>query len=224
MYILTDGKNYVMENPLKNGELMVSTSPVYAKNFTYKQAKSILQSPSKKYSWIKNGYYMVNGNTGEKSDTSVLYQKGNGGAYIGDNDIEFDEHILDLINQEVNSILSLAGWNITQIETYRNLLLSVLSKTDSEETDVLHALQEYEERNNGKKPPAHKITKIGYILEDIRIRRKNIKRCLRFINVMRDAINNQYTIEKTKYELSLADDVAYKARTEMYQKAIDILY
>ena len=44
MFILTDGKNYVMENEYKVGEYLPTTSPVFAKEFTFKQARSLLQN------------------------------------------------------------------------------------------------------------------------------------------------------------------------------------
>ena len=40
LFILTDGKNYVMENPMKSGEYMITTSSSMAKEFTYKQPSS----------------------------------------------------------------------------------------------------------------------------------------------------------------------------------------
>ena len=43
MFILTNGKNYVMENPMKIGEYLATTSPLKAKQFTYKQARSLVQ-------------------------------------------------------------------------------------------------------------------------------------------------------------------------------------
>ena len=33
LFILTDGKNYVMENPMKSGEYMITTSSSMAKEF-----------------------------------------------------------------------------------------------------------------------------------------------------------------------------------------------
>ena len=59
LYILTDGKNYVMENPLAHGNYIQTTYSVKAKEFTYKQAKSLLQTKKKLLSWIKN-FYLVN--------------------------------------------------------------------------------------------------------------------------------------------------------------------
>lgn len=35
-YILTDGKNYVIKNPLRPDKYMASSSPVDAVHFTYK--------------------------------------------------------------------------------------------------------------------------------------------------------------------------------------------
>lgn len=53
MYILSDGKNYVMENPMKIGEYLSTTSPVHAKEFSYKQARALIQSNRKKWAWMK---------------------------------------------------------------------------------------------------------------------------------------------------------------------------
>ena len=54
MFILTDGKNYIMENPVKRGAYIATKTEVMAKEFTYKQARTILNNKSKKMSWIKN--------------------------------------------------------------------------------------------------------------------------------------------------------------------------
>ena len=82
MFILTDGKNYVMENPMKLGEYMITTSSSMAKRFTYKQARSLVQNSRKKYSWIKK-YNLIDVDTGQKSDKSV-YNRGNVNVYTGD--------------------------------------------------------------------------------------------------------------------------------------------
>lgn len=44
MFILTDGKNYVMENPMRQGVYISTTSPIQAKEFTWRQARSLLQN------------------------------------------------------------------------------------------------------------------------------------------------------------------------------------
>ena len=82
LFILTDGKNYVMENPMKSGECIITTSSSMAKEFTYKQARSLVQNSRKKYSWIKK-YNLIDVDTGQKSDKS-LYYRGNANVYIGD--------------------------------------------------------------------------------------------------------------------------------------------
>ena len=223
MFWLNDGKNYVMENPLKKGEYISTTSPVQAKVLTYKQARNLLQARGKRLSWIKTqGYQMVDIDTGNITKQSVNY-KGNGGVYIGENDIDFDTEILDRIINESDGILGLAGWDQMQLETYKNQLVSALSKYDSAESDIEHALQKYKEDNNGKKPQAHKMAKIGYLLDEIRDKHKRIKQCLTYIAVMQDAITYKYTIEKIKLELSRAKYSEYKGRTEYFEMALNLL-
>lgn len=219
MYILTDGKNYVMENPMKIGEYLATTSSVQAKEFTYKQARSLVQRCGKKYSWLRN-YHLIDINTGSESDNS-LYYKGNSGVYMGDDN--FDDSLLDKICEESNSILGLAGWNKTQLITYKNLLNAELSKCDSAESDINHALEKYKRIHKGKKPQAHKVAKIGYLLDDIRDKHRKVKQCIRYVNVMSDAIDNAYTIEKMKLELSKVSDGEYKGRTQYWEIANEIL-
>ena len=36
MFILTDGKNYIMENPVRQGTYISTSSPVMAKEFSFK--------------------------------------------------------------------------------------------------------------------------------------------------------------------------------------------
>lgn len=221
MFILTDGKNYVMENPMVQGAYLSTTSPVQAKEFTWKQARSLLNNRSKKLSWIKS-YNMVNKETRE-IDKEAKYYKGNGGAYIGDNNINFDGSIISEIYSETKSVIGLAGWNMEQLKSYEEMLNIGLSKYDSAESDINHALQKYREDNDGRKAQAHKMAKIAYLLDDIRDKRKNIKQCLCYINIMKNAITYGYSIERLKADLQDAKHVEYKGRTEYYQKALDLL-
>ena len=221
MIILTDGKNYVMENPMKKGVYISTTSPIQAKEFTFKQAKAVLNNRSKRMAWIKC-YYMVDKEIDKKPKIS-LKQKGNGGVYIGTNDISFDEAIIEEIYQEIRSILGLAGWSKMQLQTYKEELTIGLSKYDSAESDIVHALQKYKEDNNGKKAQAHKMAKIAYLLDEIREKHKNIKQCLDYIEVFEDAITYKYTLEKLKLEIAKEKHVEYKGRTEYYQKALEML-
>lgn len=222
MFILTDGKNYVMENPMKIGEYISTTSPIQAKEFTYKHAKSLLQNKKKSLSWVKS-YYMVNQETGEKCVDNTRNYKGNGGVYVGENDVDFDDKIIDQIYGEANSLIGMAGWSLAQLNTYAEQLNTGLSKYDSAESDIKHALEKYKEKNQGKKPQAHKMSKLGYLLDEIRDKRKHIKQCMRYVDVMKDAIECKYTLEKIKLELSKVKCKDYQGRTEYYQKALDIL-
>lgn len=221
LFILTDGKNYVMENPFRQGDYLSTTSPVQAKEFPHKQqARALLQRKGNKYLWLK-GFQIVDIDTGKKLKQSNY--KGNGGVYIGKNDIDFDDSILKKIISESKSILGLAGWDNQQLETYKNTLQVAQSKFDSAESDILHTLQKYREDNNGKKPQAHKMAKIGYLLDDVRNKRKDVKQCLNYIKVMQDAIRYKYDIGKIKLELSKARYSEYKGRTKYYEMALDIL-
>lgn len=221
MFILTDGKNYIMENPVQQGVYISTSSPVMAKEFSFKQARTVLNNRSKKMKWI-GSYYMVDKETGQISENSSSY-KGNGGVYIGVNDIKFDDSIITRIYNETKSITGLAGWSMAQIKTYKEQLSIGLSKYDSAVSDIEHALQKYKEDNNGKNPQAHKAAKIGYLLGEIRDKHENIKQCIDYIQVFENAITYNYTIEKIKLELVKAKHTEYQGRTEYYQIALNIL-
>lgn len=221
MFILTDGKNYVMENPMKQGTYICTSSPVQAKEFTWKQARTLLQNKKKSMAWMRS-YNAVNQDTGTV-DKNLKYCKGSGGVYLGQNDIEFDESIIEKIYSETKSIIGLAGWSLTQLKTYEEELNNGLSKYDSAESDIVHALQKYKEDNEGKKAQAHKMAKVGYLLDEVRDKHKHIKQCLDYVKVMEEAITYSYTIEKIKLELTKAKHTEYKGRTEYYQKALDLL-
>ncbi len=59
-YIITNGKYWVIENPIRPGEYMESTKSSNAKQFTFKQAKNLLNARSKKTrldsEWIFHGW------------------------------------------------------------------------------------------------------------------------------------------------------------------------
>lgn len=174
MYILTDGKNYVIDDPIHPGRVMYSTSPVNAKKFTFKQARALLNNKSKKLSWIRS-FNMVDDSSGEEVQEQEVKSKSNKGVFVGKNDIDFDISILDQITREANSLLGIAGWSMNQLNTYQNLLAAGLSKYDSAISDIVHVLEEYNEKHDGKKPQAHKIAKLGYMLTDVRIIHSRIK-------------------------------------------------
>lgn len=221
IYILTDGINFVMENPLKSGEYISTTSSAMANEFTYKKAKSLLQNKKKSMSWIK-GYYMIDCNSNEKEDVNIQYQ-GKADVFVGKNDIIFNEEIIKDIKREVTAIINISAWDISQIKEYKDKLNNQLSKYDSANSDILHALLKYREDNDGKKPPAHKMAKIAYMVDDIYNKRKNIKECLRYVQIMEDAIHNKSTLNAMKKNFLTVRTAEYKGRTDYYKEALDVL-
>lgn len=166
---------------------------------------------------------MVDDSSGEEIAEQEIRSRSNKGVFVGKNDIDFDVSILDQIMQETNNLLGIAGWNMAQLTTYQNMLSMALSKYDSAEVDIEHALQTYKEESGGKKPQAHKMAKVGYLLDDVRDKHKRIKQCQCYIKVMQDAITYRYTLEKLKLELSKATYEKYQGRTEYYDLALDML-
>lgn len=111
MYIVTDGKNYVMKDPINAERWLVSTNINHAYVGSLKQAKRILRmkrfSPSK-------GFHMVDHDTGNTVPKEVENYRGSAGAFLGENEISLDGKILDEIFREARGILGLAGWDMTQ--------------------------------------------------------------------------------------------------------------
>lgn len=223
VYVLTNGKDYVYENEMKPGDFLTTTSSVKAKKFTYQGARAFKNRARKKYAWAKN-YYLADVESGEKASDrqQCLNYKGNANTYIGKNDIDFDDKILDQIYEEAHNIIGLAGWDVSQLNTYMNVLNAALSKYDCAQSDITHALQTYKEKH-GKKPQAHKMAKVGYLLEDVRDKHKRIKQSIRYVQVMQDALTKNYSVGKLKEELSKVTNVAYRGRTEYYDTVLNIL-
>lgn len=213
MFILTDGKNYVMENPMKVGEYISTTSPIQAKEFTYKQARSLLQNKKKALSWIKS-YCMVNQETGQVEKDIPRYS--NEGIFCGDKDFEFDESIIDTIKREVNSIIGLAAWDINQLNTYSAMLNQGVQFYDNAIQDIKHARLD-------KRPPAHIRTKIDGMMNELEEKRRDVKQTRKYIDILIDAIKEQWSIGKIKAELSKAKYVPYKGRTRYYEMVEELL-
>lgn len=213
MFILTDGKNYVMENPMKVGEYMSTTSPIQAKEFTYKQARSLLHNKKKSLSWIKS-YNMVNQKTGQVE--TDIHKFSNEGIFCGDKDFEFDESIVYTIKQEVNSIIGLAAWDINQLNTYLAMLNQGVQFYDSAIQDIKHARLD-------KRPPAHIRTKIDGIMNELEEKRRDAKQTRSYVDVLIKAIREQWSIGQIKAELSKAKYVPYKGRTKYYELVQNLL-
>lgn len=213
MYILTDGQNYVMENPMQVGQYMSTTYSIKAKEFTYKQARALLKNKKKAMSWIKS-FHMLNKETGQ-IETEVP-QYSNDGVFCGDKDFVFDESIVQTIKQEVVSIIGLAAWDINQLNTYASMLNQGVQFFDSAIQDIKHARLD-------KRPPAHIRTKIDGIANELEEKRRDVKQTRNYINVLIQATKEQWTIGKIKAELSKAKYVPYKGRTKYYQMVEDLL-
>lgn len=213
MFILTDGKNYVMENPMKHGNYISTTSPIQAKEFTWKQARTLLHNKKKSLSWVKS-FHMVNQETGQVKTDIPRYS--NGGIFCGDKYFEFDENIIDTIKQEVNSIIGLAAWDINQLNTYIAMLDQGVQFYDNAIQDIKHARLD-------KRPPAHIRTKIDGIMNELEEKRRDIKQTRNYIEILLQAIKEQWSIGKIKAELSKAKYVPYKGRTKYYEMVEELL-
>ena len=213
MFILTDGKNYVMENPMKQGVYLQTTSPIQAKEFTFKQARTLLNSKSKKMSWVKS-FCMVDKETGELETDIPKYS--NEGIFCGSKDFEFDESIVETIKHEVDSIIGLAAWDINQLNTYVAMLNQGVQFYDNAIQDIKHARLD-------KRPPAHIRTKIDGIMNDLEEKRRDVKQTRNYINILIKAIKEQWSIGKIKAELSKAKYVPYKGRTRYYEMVEELL-
>lgn len=221
-FILTDGKYYVMEDQFRPGRYLPTTAPHLAKQFTYKQTQQILQGKGKRYSQFRD-YQRVNVDTNEVTEDVSSNYVGNGGIYAGDKAIEINEEIVKTVCEEVEHITKLFGWDKVQLAKYKEELSSQLSFYDSEISDILHALEKYRKENDGKNPRAHKMAKIGYMLTEIRSKRRNVKQCVDYIKVMQEGITYKHNISRLKDDLLKAEHVDYKGRTDLYKTALDIL-
>lgn len=213
MFILSDGKSYVMENPMQVGQYISTTSPIQAKEFTYKQARSLLQNKKKSLSWIKS-YHMVNQESGQVETDIPRFS--NEGVFCGDKEFEFDESIIDTIKQEVNSIIGLAAWDINQLNTYIAILNQGVQFYDNAIQDIKHARLD-------KRPPAHIRTKIDGIINEMEEKRRDAKQTRNYVNILIKAIKEQWSIGKIKAELSKAKYVPYKGRTKYYEIVEELL-
>lgn len=216
LFILTDGKNYVMENPIQQGKYISSTSPCHAKEFTWKQAKNLLNTNRKSLSWIRNGYYVVNKETGIVEKANKVRYGSNEGAFTGSRSYDFDFNIVKNIDKEVDMILKLDTWDIEELNRAKSELQQGLQYYDSAISDVYHARLD-------KRPPAHIRTKIDGLLNDLEEKRRDIKQSINYINVLIESCINKWSISKIKSELKDAKYLPYKGRTKYYSQVMELL-
>lgn len=198
---------------MKQGVYLQTTSPIQAKEFTFKQARTLLNSKSKKMSWVKS-FCMVDKETGELETDIPKYS--NEGIFCGSKDFEFDESIVETIKHEVDSIIGLAAWDINQLNTYVAMLNQGVQFYDNAIQDIKHARLD-------KRPPAHIRTKIDGIMNDLEEKRRDVKQTRNYINILIKAIKEQWSIGKIKAELSKAKYVPYKGRTKYYEMVEKLL-
>ena len=213
MFILTDGKNYVMENPMKVGIYLSTTSPCHAKEFTYKQARNLLHNKKKSLSWIRE-YHMINMETG-KVETDVP-EYSNNEIICDDKEIVFDDSIIQEIQEEVNGVLKLKTMDTMQLNTYVAQLEQGLQFYDSAISDIYHARMD-------KRPPAHIRTKVDGILNELSEKRRDIKQTMNYLKVFSDSVKERWTLGKVKEELRKVKYVPYKGRTKYYEMVSDLL-
>ena len=134
---------------------------------------------------------------------------GNDYTQGSEEEFEFDESIVEKIKKEVNSIIGLAAWDINQLNTYIAMLNQGVQFYDNAIQDIKHARLD-------KRPPAHIRTKIDGIMNDLEEKRRDVKQTRNYVNVLVQAIKEQWSIGKIKAELSKSKYVPYKGRTKYY--------
>lgn len=212
MFILTDGKHYVMENPMKQGEYLSSTSPVHAKEFSFKQARRLQQNKKKSLAWVRS-YYMVNKESGETVENVPYYS--NAGVFCGDNEYEFDDNIIQKVKEEIDSILDLQAWDVTQLNACLSELKQGQQYYDSAISDLIHARM-------GKRPPAHLRTKYDGLLNELEEKRRDIKQSILYIESLLEATKGSWGLNRVKSELSKVKYVPYKGRTKYFDMVADM--
>ena len=79
-----------------------------------------------------------------------------------------------------------------------------------------NAIQDIKHARLDKRPPAHIRTKIDGIMNDLEEKRRDVKQTRNYVNVLVQAIKEQWSIGKIKAELSKSKYVPYKGRTKYY--------
>ena len=221
-FYLSDGKNFAATNPIKPSEFLRVDSKEIATRFSYRQAKSLTQKSKKGNAWLRN-CQIVPATVEAKKDRISPNYKGRGDMFTGSRDVEIKEEVLTEIMEEVQNVLNLTAWDADVITKKRNYLLDIQSKCDSGLSDVDHALQKYSRDHNGKRPAAHKVAKICYMVIEIRCLRERIKECLRYLDAFQAANQNKYSLSALQYALEDVKHQEYKGRTDYYKQVIDIL-
>lgn len=152
---------------MKMGDYRSSTSPNHAKQFIFKQASRLLRNNRKGLSWIQSGnFYMVDVNTGERDEHIPEHSKE--GIFKDQKEINFDDSLIEKVGLEVQAITGLSAWDLSQLTTYNAALKQGLSFYDSALSDIDHARMD-------RHPPAHIMTQVDRIRNELKEKRRDIK-------------------------------------------------
>lgn len=214
-YIITDGKSYVMKNPMNNSKYIATTSTAMAELFTFKQARSLINSKQKSIAWIKS-YHMLEIDSGTTIDPAQA--KAQAEELCVDGDFIFDENILDDICSEVESVLGLAAYEINELTLKSAILVRSLSYCDEALSDIYHSYIDEELKIPAPEKSIIQKMEIEYVL-----RRKRVKQTMSYVDVMIMALENNWTLPKLKCEIAKAKYVPYKGRTKVYSQIRQLL-
>lgn len=136
MFILADGVFFIRKHDIDRYEAVLDKE--IATEFSYKQAKSLINNKKAKLRWIKE-YRMVNIVNGKILNNN--YQ-GKEGLY-DINNIKFDTELVENIISKANVLSSLENMSKEDLETYKTKLLDMVSYYDSALSDIRHFLDLY---------------------------------------------------------------------------------
>lgn len=211
MYIMSNGKEYVMRDPMNQGRYLHTTSSVQASQFTYKQARQILQSKKAALRWVKN-YKIIDLETKQEEDLKLS----NECVYTEESSHDFDLSAIDSIGNEVKLLMEFSCYDCMELNKMKASLNQALSYYDSAISDVHHARMNH-------KPPAHVRTKIDGMLNTLQEKRRDIKQTMAKIDILVESQKDGWSNSKTKAALEKVSGSPYKGRTEYYDKAMRLL-
>lgn len=215
-YIITDGSKYVARNPYQANKYYQADCLDLATKFTSKQAKRILGSKNRDMKWIKSGFYIQEfdgSNTGNVMSRRESKRRSNGNCF---KDFEWDKSILNDIEAEERAIVGLLAYDYEELSQKKFEMEQSLSYTDSAISDILHAIE-------GKKINAAKRAVIVGYLKTMRELHTQIKKCIRYVEVMQESINNKEDIGTLKKKLQSSEPNEYVGRTKYYELIQNII-
>ena len=215
-YIITNGSKYVARNPYQANKYYQADCIDMATQFTSKQAKRILGSKNRDMKWIKSDFYIQEfdgsdvGNVMSRKETK---SRSNGNCF---KDYEWDKSILSDIEAEEKAIVGLLAYDYEELSQKKFEMEQSLSYTDSAVSDILHAIE-------GKKIDAAKRAVIVGYLKTMRELHTQIKKCIRYVEIMQDSITKKDDISTLKKKLKNSEPHDYVGRTKYYELIKNII-